>query len=147
MMQTVFDELVELVTATRKPFQMVKGKSNVVMFVGLQVLSRTHGDEKGPIRMPRIHNCNESNPLTLFFSNNTKILTAVIQGSGKTTTVTKYARWYQRKGWKPCVVCADTFRAGAFDQVKQNCTKIKVRRKFYGHECVMRHNLLELQPC
>ena len=45
--------------------------------------------------------------------------------------MTKYARWYQRKGWKPCVVCADTFRAGAFDQVKQNCTKIKVRRNFW----------------
>ena len=35
--QTVFDELVHLVTASRKPFKMAKGKSNVVMFVGLQV--------------------------------------------------------------------------------------------------------------
>ena len=46
MMQTVFDELVELVTATSKPFQMVKGKSNVVMFVGLQVFIRTHSHRK-----------------------------------------------------------------------------------------------------
>jgi hypothetical protein len=42
-----------------------------------------------------------------------------LQGSGKTTTCTKYAYYYQRKGWKTCLVCADTFRAGAFDQLKQ----------------------------
>jgi signal recognition particle subunit SRP54 len=37
---------------------------------------------------------------------------------------------YKKKGWNPCVVCADTFRAGAFDQLKQNATKVKV--PFYG---------------
>ena len=35
-----------------------------------------------------------------------------LQGAGKTTTVTKYALYYQKKGWKTGVVCADTFRAG-----------------------------------
>lgn len=38
-----------------------------------------------------------------------------LQGAGKTTTCTKYAYYYQRKGWKVALVCADTFRAGAFD--------------------------------
>lgn len=33
-----------------------------------------------------------------------------LQGSGKTTTVTKLAYYYQKKGWKVCLVCADTFR-------------------------------------
>lgn len=42
-----------------------------------------------------------------------------LQGSGKTTTCTKYAYHYKKKGWKPALVCADTFRAGAFDQLKQ----------------------------
>lgn len=51
-------------------------------------------------------------------------------GSGKTTTCTKYAHCYQKKGWKPALVCADTFRAGAFDQLKQNATKAKI--PFYG---------------
>ena len=37
---------------------------------------------------------------------------------------------YQKKGWKTCLVCADTFRAGAFDQLKQNATKARV--PFYG---------------
>eukprot|EP01121_Diplochlamys_sp_Union-15-3_P014621 TRINITY_DN4685_c0_g1_i1.p1 TRINITY_DN4685_c0_g1~~TRINITY_DN4685_c0_g1_i1.p1 ORF type:complete len:477 (-),score=120.04 TRINITY_DN4685_c0_g1_i1:9-1439(-) len=53
-----------------------------------------------------------------------------LQGSGKTTTVTKMAHLYKRKGWKPCLVCADTFRAGAFDQLKQNATKAKI--PYYG---------------
>ena len=51
-------------------------------------------------------------------------------GSGKTTTCTKYAYYHQKKGWKPALVCADTFRAGAFDQLKQNATKAKI--PFYG---------------
>jgi len=53
-----------------------------------------------------------------------------LQGAGKTTTCTKYAHMYKRKGFKCALVCADTFRAGAFDQLKQNCTKAKI--PFYG---------------
>ena len=51
-------------------------------------------------------------------------------GSGKTTTCTKYADYYRRKGFSPALVCADTFRAGAFDQLKQNASKAKI--PFYG---------------
>ena len=53
-----------------------------------------------------------------------------LQGCGKTTTCTKYAYMMKRKGFKCALVCADTFRAGAFDQLKQNAMKIKV--PFYG---------------
>ncbi|KAI9307760.1 signal recognition particle protein [Cunninghamella echinulata] len=53
-----------------------------------------------------------------------------LQGAGKTTTCTKLASYYQRKGWKVALVCADTFRAGAFDQLKQNATKAKI--PYYG---------------
>lgn len=35
-----------------------------------------------------------------------------------------------RIGWRVALVCADTFRAGAFDQLKMNAAKIKV--PFYG---------------
>lgn len=85
--KTVFDELVKLVDPHAEPFKPKKGKTNVIMFVGLQ-------------------------------------------GSGKTTTCTKLARWYQARGFKSCLVCADTFRAGAFDQLKQNATKAKI--PYYG---------------
>eukprot|EP01119_Soliformovum_irregulare_P017388 TRINITY_DN5160_c0_g1_i1.p1 TRINITY_DN5160_c0_g1~~TRINITY_DN5160_c0_g1_i1.p1 ORF type:complete len:484 (+),score=148.17 TRINITY_DN5160_c0_g1_i1:53-1504(+) len=53
-----------------------------------------------------------------------------LQGAGKTTTVSKLAYYYKKKGWKPALICADTFRAGAYDQLKQNALKIKV--PFYG---------------
>ena len=53
-----------------------------------------------------------------------------LQGAGKTTTIGKFARHYSRKGWKVGMVCADTFRAGAFDQLKQNATRVRV--PFYG---------------
>lgn len=53
-----------------------------------------------------------------------------LQGSGKTTSCTKLAYYYSRKGFKTGLVCTDTFRAGAFDQLKQNATKAKI--PFYG---------------
>jgi signal recognition particle subunit SRP54 len=53
-----------------------------------------------------------------------------LQGAGKTTTVGKLAAYYKKRGWNPALVCADTFRAGAFDQLKQNATRIKV--PYYG---------------
>ncbi|KAI9760520.1 MAG: hypothetical protein M4579_001605 [Chaenotheca gracillima] len=85
--KAVFDELVKLVDPHAEAFKPKKGKSNVIMFVGLQ-------------------------------------------GSGKTTSCTKLARHYQSRGFKSCLVCADTFRAGAFDQLKQNATKAKI--PYYG---------------
>jgi signal recognition particle subunit SRP54 len=53
-----------------------------------------------------------------------------LQGAGKTTTVAKYAHYYQQRKWKVAMVCADTFRAGAFDQLRQNATRVRV--PFYG---------------
>ncbi|KAK2425459.1 signal recognition particle 54 kDa protein [Trifolium repens] len=85
--QAVFNELCKMLDPGKSSFVPKKGKTSVVMFVGLQ-------------------------------------------GYGKTTTCTKYAHYYQKKGWKPALVCADTFRAGAFDQLKQNATKAKI--PFYG---------------
>ena len=53
-----------------------------------------------------------------------------LQGNGKTTTCTKFAYHYKRKGWKSALVCADTYRAGAFDQLRQNATKAGI--PFFG---------------
>ena len=44
--------------------------------------------------------------------------------------IVQLALYYQRRGFKSCLVCADTFRAGAFDQLKQNA--IKARIPFFG---------------
>ncbi|TFL07475.1 signal recognition particle protein [Pterulicium gracile] len=59
------------------------------------------------------------------------VLMAVgLQGNGKTTTCTKLAVHYQKRGFRCAIVCADTFRAGAFDQTRQSATKAKVA--YYG---------------
>lgn len=49
----------------------------------------------------------------------TKLLMVGIQGSGKTTTCGKLARHFQKKGFKVGIVCADTYRPGAYEQLKQ----------------------------
>ena len=51
---------------------------------------------------------------------------AGLQGSGKTTSVAKIARYFQRKGIKTGVICADTFRPGAYKQIKTLCDKVHV---------------------
>lgn len=53
-----------------------------------------------------------------------------LQGSGKTTSVTKLGHHYAKRGFRTGLVCADTFRAGAFDQLKQNASKANI--PFYG---------------
>jgi len=83
----VFDELVKMLDPGVLPWKPQRGKTSIIMLVGLQ-------------------------------------------GSGKTTTVTKMAAYYKRKGFRPALVCCDTFRAGAFDQLAQNATRAKI--PFYG---------------
>ena len=49
-----------------------------------------------------------------------------IQGTGKTTAAVKLARFYQKRGMRPAIICADTYRPGAFDQLKQLADKITI---------------------
>ena len=48
----------------------------------------------------------------------TVVLVVGVNGSGKTTTIGKMARYYQDRGRKVMLVAADTFRAAAIDQLK-----------------------------
>jgi signal recognition particle subunit SRP54 len=85
--RALMDEMCRLIDPGVTAFTPQRGKSNIILFVGLQ-------------------------------------------GSGKTTSLSKLASWYHRKGWKVAMVAGDTFRAGAFDQLKQNAIKAQV--PFYG---------------
>jgi len=66
LQNAVFNGVKKILDPGVTPFYPTKGKTNIVMFVGLQ-------------------------------------------GSGKTTSCTKYGAFYQRKGFKVALVCADTF--------------------------------------
>ncbi len=61
-----------------------------------------------------------------------KILMVGLFGAGKTTTTGKLAKYYSKRGKKVGVICADTFRPAAFDQLKQVAEKIEV--PFFGIE-------------
>jgi len=49
-----------------------------------------------------------------------------IQGSGKTTAAAKLAKYFQKRGLKPALICVDTYRPGAFDQLQQLANRINV---------------------
>jgi len=54
------------------------------------------------------------------------IMLVGIQGTGKTTAAVKLARFYQKRGLRPAIICADTYRPGAFDQLKQLADRVNV---------------------
>jgi signal recognition particle subunit SRP54 len=54
------------------------------------------------------------------------IMLVGIQGSGKTTNGAKLARYFLKRGLKPALICADTFRPGAYAQLQQLANKINV---------------------
>ena len=56
----------------------------------------------------------------------TVILMVGVNGSGKTTTSAKLLQLYQSLGKKVAVVAADTFRAGAIDQIDEWARRIDV---------------------
>ena len=56
-----------------------------------------------------------------------KILMLVgIQGSGKTTASGKLAKFFQKRGLKTALVCTDTYRPGAYDQLKQLASRANI---------------------
>ena len=61
-----------------------------------------------------------------------KVLMLVgIQGSGKTTGAAKLARYFQKRGLKTALVCADTYRPGAYAQLQQMAKRANV--PIYGN--------------
>jgi len=49
-----------------------------------------------------------------------------VNGSGKSTTLAKFAKLFHLKGFKPLIVCADTFRAGAIEQLKFHADALRL---------------------
>lgn len=57
-------------------------------------------------------------PLTFASQPPTVILLVGLQGSGKTTTAAKLARFIQKQGHRPVLIAADVYRPAAIDQLK-----------------------------
>jgi signal recognition particle subunit SRP54 len=54
------------------------------------------------------------------------IMLVGIQGSGKTTASGKLAKYFQKRGLKTALVCTDTYRPGAYDQLKQLASRVNI---------------------
>jgi signal recognition particle subunit SRP54 len=59
------------------------------------------------------------------------VLLVGIQGSGKTTTVAKIAKFYKSKGYKVGALTTDTWRPGAYEQLVQLSEQVDI--KCYGN--------------
>ena len=83
-----------------------------VIKVVYEELTRFVGDKPVPIKME---------------PGKKKIIMLVgIQGSGKTTAAAKLARYFQKRGLKPALICADTYRPGAYAQLQQLANRLNV---------------------
>ena len=71
-----------------------------------------------------------------------KIMMVGLHGSGKTSSCAKLARYFQKKGLKPAVICADIYRPAASAQLKQLCAKINV--PFFDTASCGRTDVLEI---
>jgi signal recognition particle subunit SRP54 len=60
----------------------------------------------------------DGEPIQLSSTGKTSIMMVGLQGSGKTTTAAKLARWFQKDGKKPLLVAADLQRPAAVEQLK-----------------------------
>ncbi|MBS7640543.1 MAG: signal recognition particle protein Srp54 [Candidatus Bathyarchaeia archaeon] len=65
-------------------------------------------------------------PLNIKLGKRSVLMLVGVQGSGKTTTAAKLARFLQKRGFKTALICADTYRAGALAQLSQLAAQINV---------------------
>lgn len=78
----------------------------------IDVLYDFYGEDETPVQY------NEEGP--------TVIMMVGVNGSGKTTTTAKLIRYYQEEGKSVAVAAADTFRAGAVDQIEEWANRLEV---------------------
>lgn len=58
-------------------------------------------------------------PLQIVTGKKKVLMLVGIQGSGKTTTSVKMAKFFQKRGTKTALICSDNFRPGAYAQLQQ----------------------------
>lgn len=56
-----------------------------------------------------------------------KIMFVGINGTGKTTTISKLSDYFVSQGYTPVIAASDTFRAGAIEQITHHAEKLKVK--------------------
>eukprot|EP01083_Nonionella_stella_P284784 969491_1 len=131
---TLLNEIQDALLAADVNMQLIQElKKNIKKSISGKKLSNTgnikHIIDKAIVEeLTSLLGTNQQKP---FKHNKSNVIMLVgLQGSGKTTTCVKLAHYYKNEGYKVAVICADTFRAGAFDQLMQNATKASI--PYYG---------------
>ncbi|RLI93846.1 MAG: signal recognition particle protein Srp19, partial [Candidatus Altiarchaeales archaeon] len=99
-------------TLLEKPPGTLSRKENLIRITYEELVKLLGIEKKSPIK------------------ENERILLVGTHGSDKTTTAAKLARYLEKKGYNTKLICADTFRPAAFEQLKQLAKQINV--PFYG---------------
>ena len=73
-----------------------------------------------------IYNEKKDNEIVYNEDGPTVILMVGVNGSGKTSTCAKLAKMYKEQGKKVCLAAADTFRAGAIEQLREWANRLDV---------------------
>ena len=50
-----------------------------------------------------------------------------INGTGKTTTIAKVARFFNKRGYSVVLACSDTYRAGSIEQLEEHARRLGIR--------------------
>jgi len=50
-----------------------------------------------------------------------------INGTGKTTTIAKFAHMLKKRGYSAVIACADTHRAGAIEQMEEHARRLSIK--------------------
>ena len=64
------------------------------------------------------------------------IMLVGLYGQGKSTSVSKIALYFKKKGLRPAVIAGDVHRPAAYEQLKQLAEQVKV--PFYGNPVLFR---------
>lgn len=56
-----------------------------------------------------------------------------INGTGKTTTIAKVARFFNKKGYSVVLACSDTYRAGSIEQLEEHAKRLGIRMIKHGY--------------
>ncbi|MBS3167308.1 signal recognition particle protein Srp54 [Candidatus Woesearchaeota archaeon] len=63
-----------------------------------------------------------------------KIMFVGLFGSGKTTTIVKFAKYYSKRGYKVCAIGLDVYRPAAARQLEQACSAINTKTFILSNE-------------
>ncbi len=101
----------KIVTNLKKNIKNKKTPFNEVVELLLQTMADVYGDAKVDIDLSQA-------PTVIFMVG--------VNGSGKTTSIAKLAHYFLQKDKKVAVVAADTFRAGAIEQLARWAERLNI---------------------